>query len=69
MGTVAVMQRHCELFEVVTTLDPPGRLPTRLYGGQEQRDQDGDDRDHHQEFYECKTVSTPRVMPSHRGFP
>ena len=43
-----VVQRQPDLFLVVDALNPPRRLAGRLDGGQEQRDQDGDDGDHHQ---------------------
>ena len=47
---VVVVHRQADLLEVVDALHAPGRLPRRLHGGQEQRDQDRDDRDHDQQF-------------------
>ena len=38
------------LHQVVAALGPPGGLARRLDGRQEQRDQHGDDRDHHQQL-------------------
>jgi hypothetical protein len=55
------VQAEADLLQVVRTLHPPGRLTRRLDGGQQQGDQDGDDRDHHQEFDERE--STPRTYP------
>ena len=40
-----------ELLEVVLALQSPGRLPRRLHGRKQQRDQDADDRDNDQKFY------------------
>ena len=39
-----------DLLEVVLALRPGGRLADLLDGGQQQADQDGDDRDHHQQL-------------------
>ena len=44
------MQGEPDLLQVVHALDPPRRLAGRLNGRQQQGDQDGDDRDHHQEL-------------------
>ncbi len=44
MGIVIVVQREPNLFEIVRTLRPPGRLAGRLDRRQHQRDQDSDDR-------------------------
>ncbi len=41
-----------ELRQVRILLHPDGRLPHFLDGGNEQPDQDGDDRDHHQQLDE-----------------
>jgi hypothetical protein len=48
VDVVIVLHPQAKLFQVVDALAPPGRLASRLYGGQQQGDQDGDDRDHHQ---------------------
>jgi len=47
---VVVHRRQRELLEVVDALRAAGRLARRLDGGQEQGDQHGDDRDHHQQL-------------------
>ena len=48
VDVVVVVDRQAKLLEIVGALDPPGGLAGRLHGGQQQRDQYGDDRDHHQ---------------------
>ena len=53
---VIVVQREPDLLQVVDALRPPGGLAGRLHGGQEQGDQDGDDRDHHQQFDQGETA-------------
>jgi hypothetical protein len=56
-GVHVVVQRQADLLEVVGALDPPRGLARRLDGRQEQADQDGDDRDHDQEFNQGKSTS------------
>ena len=50
MDVVVVVQGDAELLQVVDALGATGGLAGRLDGGQEQGDQDGDDRDHHQQL-------------------
>ena len=50
-GGVVVVQRDSNLFEIVTAVSPPCRLARRLDGGQENRNQNGDDGNHYQKFY------------------
>ena len=57
---VMVVQGQAELLEVVGALHPAGRLARRLHRGQQQRDQDADDRDHHQQLDQRKR-RPPRV--------
>ena len=47
---VVVHRRQGDLLEVVGALGTPCRLAGGLHGRQEQRDQDGDDRDDDQQF-------------------
>ena len=63
-----VVHRQAELLEVVDALRPPRRLAGRLHGGQQQGDQDGDDRDHHQQLDQRET-RTPRSDSTHRTTP
>src|SRR5262245_66388702 len=49
---VVAVQRQADLLEVVGTTHPVGGLPNHLDRGKEQADQEGDDRDHHEEFNE-----------------
>jgi hypothetical protein len=51
------------LFEVVLRLGASSSLAHLLYGGQEQADEDGDDRDHHQQLDQCKPP--PAAQHSH----
>ena len=45
-------QREADLLQVVLALGPGGGLADLLHGGQQQADQDGDDRDDHQQLDE-----------------
>jgi len=49
-------EREPDLLEVVAALDAAGRLPDPLHSRQEQRDQQRDDRDHHEHFDERETM-------------
>jgi hypothetical protein len=51
----AIVHRKRELTQSVGTLYAPRRLASRLYRGQEQRNEHPDDGDHHQELDECKS--------------
>jgi len=51
-----VVHGQPQLLEVVRALGSPGRFARRLHGGQEQRDQDGNDRDHDQQFDQSKSA-------------
>jgi hypothetical protein len=44
------MDRDADLFEVVLTLGPGGRLPDFLHGRHQEGNQDRDDRDDHQQL-------------------
>ena len=51
-----VGQSQTDLLEVVLALAPASSLAGLLHRGQQQRDQNGDDRDHHEQFNKCKTT-------------
>jgi hypothetical protein len=59
---VVVVQGEAELVQVVLALRPAGGLARLLNRRQQQRDQDGDDRNHHQQLDQRKA----RVTPSRR---
>ncbi len=48
MGVVIVVQRQSQLLEVVATLGPAGGLPRLLHGGEQQRHEHTENRDHDQ---------------------
>ena len=50
VGRFVVVGRETPLFDVVAATHPGGRFADLLDGGEQQADQNGDDRDHHQEF-------------------
>jgi hypothetical protein len=51
-----------DLLQIVFALCPSSSLASLLNGWQKQCDQDRDDRDHHQEFDQCKTSSSWQAM-------
>ena len=48
VGRLVIVQGDSHLHQVVGALDSPRRLAARLDGGQQQRDENADDRNHHQ---------------------
>src|SRR5262249_6835094 len=65
---VVVLGGEGDLLEIVRALRPPSRLAGGLDGGQEQRDQDGDDRDHHPQLDPCEAAGSGfRSAPTHGG--
>ena len=56
------VSRQPKLLQVVFTLSPPSGLTCLLHGGQQQCNQNGDDRNHHQQFNqsESRTGSSVR---------
>jgi len=50
MNVVIVMECQPELFQIIFTLAAAGGFPGLLDCGQQQRNQYGNNRDHHQEF-------------------
>ena len=59
---VVIVQGKTHLFHVVLAGEPGRRFADFLDGRQKQADQNGDDRDHHQEFDQSEAVTT-----SHRS--
>ena len=57
---VVILRRQRDLLEIVAALRSPGRLPRRLDGRKQQGDQDGNDRDHHQELDQREPPSPVR---------
>jgi hypothetical protein len=53
------VQRQPDLLQVVVAFGPPGCFASRLYGGQQQSDQDSDDGNHYQQFDERETAGRP----------
>src|SRR5262249_4101325 len=53
---VVTVQGDAHLLEVVGALAPPRRLAGCLDGGEQQGDQDGDDRDYHQQLDQRETA-------------
>ena len=52
------VHRDAQLTKIVRALAAPGSLASRLYGGQQEGDQDAGDRDYHQKFNQGKTAET-----------
>jgi hypothetical protein len=54
---------HCKtkLLQIVRALHAPGGLACRLHGREQQRDQDGDDRDDHQELDQGKSSASDSI--------
>ena len=55
---VVIVDGDADLLQVVDALRAPGGLARGLDGGQQQRDQNGDDRDHHQQFDQGETSAS-----------
>ena len=54
VGGMIIVQPNPHLSKVIGALGPPRSFSSRLHGRQEQRDEDGNDRDHHQKLNERK---------------
>ena len=52
MARLVIVDRQCDLLEVVAALSASRRFAGLLHGRQEQGDQDRDDGDHNEEFDE-----------------
>ena len=68
MRRLIIVNRQAHLFEVVAALRAPRRFPRLLHGRQQQRDQDGDNRDDDQQFDEGEAQSYSITDP-HRITP
>ena len=65
---VIVLGGQADLLEIVRALGTPRGLARGLDGRQEQRDQDGDDRDHHQQLDQREAAGSGlRSVRSHSG--
>ena len=51
---MVIMHRQTNLFEIVLALRSTGSFTGLLDGGQQQGDENGDDRNHHQQFDQGK---------------
>ena len=72
VGALIVGHRQAELLQVVGALGAPGRFAGRLDGWQEQRDEHGDDGDHHQQLDQRERFhgfSSKVCVGQHRGSP
>jgi hypothetical protein len=56
------VQGHADVVHVVGALDAPGGVAHLLGGRQQQADEDGDDRDHHQQFDQRETQASVRAI-------
>lgn len=54
MNVVIVVHRDADLFQIAFALSPSSGFASLLYGGKQECDEDGDDRDHHQKLNERK---------------
>ena len=60
------MKSQPNLLEIVFTLASPSRFASLLHGGQQQRNQNRDDRDHDQQFDQRETpTGRTRHKPPH----
>jgi len=60
------MKRQSELLDIVAALTASRRLSRLLYSREQERDQDADDRDHYQEFNQCKSATMHLTLLSRR---
>ncbi len=67
-GVMVVVQREAKLLEVASALSSTGSLTSLLHSREQQCDQDGDNRDDHQQFDECERFST-NFGPGHQKSP
>jgi hypothetical protein len=64
---MVIVQGEADLLEVVDALGASGGLAGRLDGGQQQRDQHGDDRNHDQELDQGECTSSHGLNPPRKG--
>ncbi len=71
MGVMIIVKRQPHLLHRVLALRPAGRFAGLLDSGEQQRNQDRDNRDHHQKFDERETISFARARANqpHRHLP
>ena len=62
VGALVIGQPQAELLEVVGALGTPRGLARRLHGREQQGDQHGDDRDHHQKLDQGEASSSHPVI-------
>ena len=62
MGTLEIVQRQSQLFEIVQTLRAPGRFANTLDSGKEQTDQDPNNGYHHQQLYQGKAGTVQPIL-------
>jgi hypothetical protein len=53
---VEVVESQTELLQIIFAARTAGRFPRLLHGGQQQRDQDGDNGDHNQQLDQGKSL-------------
>jgi hypothetical protein len=49
---------ECDLFKVIATLSSASRFASLLHGWQQECNEDGDDRNHDEQFDECEGVTS-----------
>jgi len=64
---VIALDREAELLQIIEALRAAGGLARRLDGGQEQRDQDGDDGNDDQQLDQGETTSPHQEFSSKDG--
>src|SRR5439155_24041660 len=67
VGIVVVVHRQGNLLEIVLALGTGRGLADLLHGRQQQADQDGDDRDHHQQLDQGESLTTTHCTDSYWG--
>ena len=67
VGALVVHGGQGQLFEVVRALHAAGGLTGRLHRREQERDQNGDDRDDNKELDECEAAAAVRVHKAGRG--
>ena len=69
VNIVEKLKGQTNLLEIVVAFRPPRRFARRLYGGQQERDQDSDDRDYDQQFDQRKATGCSRSAEPRRTIP
>ena len=63
MGTVIIVKRQSQLFQIVRALHAPGRFTSGLYGGEQKRDQDADDCNDDKKFDKSESLGLAQAAP------